>query len=68
MTAGKGHSNVDALVSRKQSCDWCDESFEPRIGGRAQRFCSVACRVAYHKERYLREVHRCPRCGRGHEP
>ena len=30
--------------------------------------CSPECLAAYHKERYRREAHRCPLCGREHEP
>ena len=31
-------------------CENCGKGFEPRKGGRAQRFCSPECRLAFHAE------------------
>lgn len=31
------------------SCYWCNRAFRPRqTGGRAQRFCKMTCRRAFH--------------------
>ena len=66
--AGLARSNGYTLPSAWRDCARCGRTFQPRSGGRAQRFCCVGCRVAYHKERPLREPHRCPLCGREHDP
>ena len=67
--ATMGRSNVYTLQSAGSECARCGTTFEPReTDGRPQRFCSPPCRIAYHKARYAREPHRCPLCGREHEP
>lgn len=30
------------------ACLWCCAQFEPRVGGKPQRFCSPGCRGAFH--------------------
>ena len=36
-------------MSVAPSCPWCDRPFRPRqSGGRAQRFCRLSCRRAFH--------------------
>jgi len=30
-------------------CEWCGTPFEPRHGGKAQKFCSAGCRIALHR-------------------
>ena len=62
-------SNVYTLSSQENGCARCGDTFELReTGGRPQRFCTPACRVAYHKARYLHERHRCPLCATEHGP
>ena len=61
-------SNVYTFVTTEKLCVLCAGPFAPQTGGRTQRFCSPPCRIAYHKERYRREPHRCPLCGAEHEP
>ena len=51
----------------ERRCKRCGSAFLP--ARESQEFCpGGACRAAYHKARYLREPHRCPLCGRKHEP
>jgi hypothetical protein len=38
-----------AAMPNPSSCYWCDRPFRPRqTGGRAQRFCKMSCRRAFH--------------------
>jgi hypothetical protein len=38
-----------AAMPNPSSCFWCDRPFRPRqTGGRAQRFCKMSCRRAFH--------------------
>jgi hypothetical protein len=30
-------------------CLWCAHAFQPHDGGKPQRFCSEACRIALHR-------------------
>ena len=47
-------SNVYTLSSQENGCARCGDTFEPReTGGRPQRICEPACRVAYHKARAI---------------
>ena len=31
------------------ACSWCSSDFQPRQGGKPQRFCSEVCRAAFHR-------------------
>jgi len=44
------------LSGRKTNCEQCGNEFEPRngSGGKPQRFCSTACRQAFHSQRSQR--------------
>ncbi len=35
----------------EMTCPWCKRAFEPRTGqsGSPKRFCSEACRIAFHR-------------------
>ena len=72
-----GRRSVDTLPGRweqaeswkasERHCQQCGEAFSPKR--QAQLFCPGGkCRAAYHQDRYRREAHRCPLCGREHEP
>lgn len=51
----------------ERRCKHCWAPFFPER--EAQDFCGGGeCRAAYHKERYQREAHACPLCGKVHEP
>jgi hypothetical protein len=45
--ADRGNAPEPAM-SYAPRCSWCDRTFRPRQGGRAQRFCRPACRRAFH--------------------
>ena len=61
-------SNVCTLPTQRNECAQCGRAFQPRTGGKRQRYCSPACRVLYNKERYKRERHKCPLCAKEHQP
>jgi hypothetical protein len=45
--ADRGNAPEPAM-SDAPRCSWCDRTFRPRQGGRAQRFCRPSCRRAFH--------------------
>jgi endogenous inhibitor of DNA gyrase (YacG/DUF329 family) len=40
----------NAALSNTDNCPQCGNQFQPRKGGRPQRFCSEPCRMAFHSE------------------
>ena len=47
----ESENRLAAVCTQPRTCDHCGTAFEPRTrsGGKAQRFCSPACRKAFHR-------------------